>query len=154
MRVFKLIFVTAMLLIAGHVAAGETSNLKVVLLDSKTGKPLHSKTVCVSFNPSPRGNGVDKPNVCGTTDGSGAMNVSVPTPVPLLLHVAVLTNDLLPCFPIPHAYSVADVLSNGAVAPNTCGTGTKNPALEPNHLFLFSHQMTIWEVLKSMWHEI
>lgn len=130
------------------------SNLKVTLADSKTGRPLRGKRICVSFNPEARGNGIDKPNVCEATDANGTISISLPNPAPQLVHVAVLTNNLLPCFAIPHAFLVADLIAKGGIAANSCKAATKNPGPEPGRLLLFAHQMTFKEVLKNMWEEL
>ena len=130
------------------------SDLKVTLLDGKTSHPLHRKMVCISFNPDPRGNGIDKPNVCGTTDVSGSIAVELPRPEPQLLHLAVLTNDLLPCFAIPHAFTVSTVMAKGEVARDTCAAGTPGVSANAGQLIAFAHQMTFLEVLKSMWREL
>ena len=108
----------------------------------------------MSYSPDPRANGVDEPNVCGKTDEMGGMTVALPNPVPQTIHVAVLTNDLLPCFAIPNAFSVAELMAKGGAASNTCGIARANPAAERGRLIFFAHQMTFSEVLRSMLQEL
>lgn len=149
---YKTILLVIVLVALSQCAAA--AELKIALADSKTGRPLRGKLLCVSFNPDPKGTGIDKPDVCDSTDRKGAMSVALPSPVPRFVHVSVLTNNLLPCFAIPHAFYIADLIVKGGIAANSCGSLTKNLDPEPGRLLLFAHQMTFAEVLKSMWKEL
>lgn len=129
-------------------------DVKLRLLDSNTGHPLHRKAVCVSFTPAINATGVDKPNVCGKTDASGKFTVTLPATQPTYLHVSVLTNDLIPCFAIPHAIPVSDILDTGVVIADTRGPERIKPRPERGMIVAFAHQLTFGEVLKSMWNEL
>jgi hypothetical protein len=129
-------------------------DLTVLFLDGKTGRPLQRKDVCVSFNSDPRGNGTDKPGVCGRTNAKGVFKVPLGNPVPPIVHVAVLTNNLLPCFKTPNAFLIADVIAHGGWAENTCNTVKHGPDPAPGELVIFAHQMTFLEVLKRMGKEL
>lgn len=129
-------------------------DLRVLCLDGKIGRPLQRKKVCVSFNSDPHGNGIDKPSVCGRTNANGVFKVSLGNPVPPIVHVAVLTNDLLPCFKTPNAFLIADVIAKGIWAENTCNTLKHTPDPVPGELVVFAHQMTFLEVLKRMGKEL
>jgi hypothetical protein len=144
--------VLLLMVVLANSAAG--SDLRVVFLDGKTGRPLHRKDVCVSFNPDPRSNGVDKPGVCGRTNAKGLFNVPVGNPVSAIVHVAVLTNNLLPCFKTPNAFLIADVIAQGGRAENTCDNVKHGPDPVPGELVIFAHQMTFLEVLKRMGREL
>ncbi len=146
---YLLLFAMTLALSSAH-----ATDLKVVLLDSKSGQPLHDKTVCISFHPDPRGSGYDKADACGKTDHAGAFTVAAPRQDVEQLQVWSRTNDLTHCFDASQKFSTAEIISNGIVAQNTCGTASLIPSANAGTLAVFVHQMTFAEVLKSMWHEL
>jgi len=152
------IFLAAIFLLFGLSQFALGADLKLLVVDSKTGRPLHRKKVCVLFSGKPNRTALDRPEVpevCGRTDHQGSMKVGLPSdPTMQWAHVSLHTNDLVPCFTIPHAFSVADLMTIGSVAANSCGTVTNMPRVEPGVFVLFAHQMTFREVLKSMGKEL
>jgi hypothetical protein len=150
----RLSSIAAIVLLPGLTNYSSGSNLKVVLTETKTGRPLRGKSVCVSFSPNIRATGIDRPNVCGETDSKGSMIIVVPQPTPEVIHISVLTNALLPCFVIPHAFSVAEITATGVVAPNTCTAMGVSRTPEPGVIALVAHQMKFWERVKDAWREL
>lgn len=144
----------AIVLLAVANTCAIASDLNVQLLDGNTGRPLKRKKVCISFTPAPRANGLDSPSVCSRTDANGSADIKLPVPEPQTIQLAVLTNDLLPCFAIPNAFSVSDLMAKGEVAKNTCAGNAHEPTARTGSLTACAHQMTFLEVLKSMWHEL
>ena len=82
------------------------------------------------------------------------MTVSVPQLRLEVIHISVLTNNLLPCFAIPHAFSVAQIAETGIVVPNTCTAMSITRPPEQGVIALFAHQMTFWETVKDAWREL
>jgi hypothetical protein len=138
----------------GVTLAARAADLNVVLLDSKTGMPLHRKSVCVSFHPDPRGSGLGKPDRCGRTDRNGILTIAVPDPKLEAVQVWTTTNDLLHCFDSRQQFPIADVSLKGVIAANTCGDAARKPTIAPGTLTLFAHQLSFVEVLKAMLHEL
>jgi hypothetical protein len=147
-----ILFVMLCVIIVSAARVAHADDLKVMLLDSKTGQALHGKIVCISFHPDPRGSEYDKTETCGTTDRSGVLRIIVSHRALELVQVGLGTNDLLPCF--GQQIPVADIFSTGVIARNTCGDASHKVAPEVGSLILFAHQMNFGEVLKSMGHEL
>jgi len=142
------------LMLVGHCAAAQ---LKVLVLDSKTGEPLGGKAVCVSLSASPKMTALDKSDmgpVCHRTNPNGIMDITLPDPSPEWAYVTLHTNDLLSCFAPGHATSIVELAKTGVTAPNTCGIAATMPASQAGELVVFAHQMTFSEVLKAMWKEV
>ena len=142
------------LVLMGQCAAAQ---LKVLVLDSKTGKPLGRKDVCVSLSTSPNMTALDHPEfgpICHKTDSEGSASITLPEGSHAWAYVTLRTNDLLPCFAPGHAFSVAELATMGIITPNTCGTASTNPLIQAGELVLFAHQMTFSEVLKAMGKEL
>jgi hypothetical protein len=152
------IFLAVIFMLLGLSQFALGTDLKLLLVDSRTGRPLNRKKVCVLFSRKPNRTPRDRPEVpevCGRTDHQGSMKVALPgDPTMQWTHVSLYTNDLVSCFPIPHAFSVADLMTTGIVAANSCGTATNIPSVGPGILVLFAHQMTFGEVVKSMLKEL
>jgi hypothetical protein len=146
--------IAALFLLFGLPTAAPAQDLKVVLIETKTGRPLRGKGVCVSFSPNIHATGIDRPNACDETNSKGSMTVVVPQPRPEVIHISVLTNGLLPCFAIPHAFSVAQIAETGIVVPNKCAAKATTGTPEQGLIALFAHQMTFWEKVKDAWREL
>jgi hypothetical protein len=142
----------AMLLGLSHYGLG--ADVKLLLVDSGTGRPLHGKGVCVSFSPNPNATGIDRPNVCHETNSKGTMKIALPNPTPQSIHVSVMTNFLVPCFSIPHAFLTAELTAAGTIAPNTCSPPRSDVTTQPGMIVLFAHQMTFAERWKWWWQEL
>lgn len=134
----------ALLLLIGLVQVANATDLKVVLLDSKTGHPLHSKLVCVVF-PSTEPIVANQARMCSRTDGTGTATFKLPDSDPQTVKVELATNNLEPCF-APQAYSLADALKDGFVAKNTCADDTTSTR-DPGELVLYGHQKSLKEAL-------
>jgi hypothetical protein len=146
--------IATVFLLLGLPIAAQAQNLKVVLIETQTGRRLRGKGVCVSFSPNIHATGIDRPNVCDETNSTGSMTVVVPQPRPEVIHISVLTNGLLPCFAIPHAFPVAQIAETGLVVPNKCAGITMTSTPEHGVISLFAHQMTFWEKVKYAWREL
>ena len=68
MRPFR---IAAILLLLGSSIAATAQKMRVVLIETKTGRPLRGKGVCVSFSLNIRATGIDQPNVCDETNSRG-----------------------------------------------------------------------------------
>jgi hypothetical protein len=154
MRTCKIVLACVFVLLGvSQYAVG--ANLKIQLLDSRSGRPLGRKKVCVVFNRNPALAQPDVPEVCNRTDAKGGVTVALPDDPSLeWTHIRVMTNDFVACFAIPHAFSTAEVTKAGAVATNTCGPATSSLTTQPGTIILYGHQMNFWEVLKSMRKEL
>lgn len=150
----RLSAIAAMFLLLGVPITAPAQNLKVVLIETKTGRPLRGKGTCVSFSPKLKATGIDRPHACGDTNSKGNITVALPHPRPEVIHVSVLEDRLVPCFPIPHAFSIAKIAETGIVVPNKCAAMSLTPAPEPGVIALFAHQMTFWEKIKDAWREL
>ena len=146
--------IAAIFLLLGLPVAVPAQNLRVVLIETKTGRPLRGKGVCVSFSPNMHATGIDRPNVCDDTNSRGSMAIVVPQPRLEVIHISVLTNNLLPCFAIPHAFSVAKIAETGIVVPNKCAAMSITRTPEQGVIALFAHQMTFSEKIKDAWREL
>ncbi|MGA2902699.1 MAG: hypothetical protein ABSD98_02630 [Candidatus Korobacteraceae bacterium] len=126
------------------------ADLKIVLLDSKSGHPLRWKLVCVSFPVDNSANPivVGQPRGCRRTDSLGAAEFTLPDPAPDKVDVALGTNGLIECF-APQTFPVADAMKAGVVANNTCGDASTD-LTEPGEVVVFGHQKNFWEVLRSL----
>jgi hypothetical protein len=146
MRACRIALITVFVLLgfAGH-AVG--ANLKLLLLHSKTGLPVRGKKLCISFRQNP--NVQDTPEICGRTDSQGTMIVALPDEsLEQWAYVGSSTNDFVPCFRQP--FATMDLARTGVIAPNTCGPERNDFTPNPGMLVLYGHQMSFWEVLKSM----
>jgi hypothetical protein len=135
------------------VGQGTAAQLKVVVLDSKTGKPLQRKNVCVSFTTTPRYSTNITP-VCNHTGADGSTALDIPQPPPAWAYVALRTNDLLPCFATGHPFSMDELAATGVTAPNTCGLAAAIPPTRAGEVVVFAHQMTFSEVFRAIWKEL
>jgi hypothetical protein len=134
----------------GHISYA--ADLKVSLLDSKSGHPLRWKQVCVSF---PAGDAAkltagDQSRGCRRTDSVGTAEFPLPDPVPETVNIVLLTNGLAECFS-PRTFPLAEAMKSGVVAKNTCGDASTN-LTEAGEVVLFGHQKNLWQVLRS-WDE-
>jgi hypothetical protein len=152
----KIVLMAAFVLLAlNQYAVG--AGLKVQLLDSRNGRPLGRKKVCASFSRNPNTSVLappDAPEVCGRTDSNGSVNVPLPDDSTLQwTRVRMLTNDFVACF-ATHTFSTAELTKAGAIATNTCGPASSNLTPQAGTIILYGHQMTFWEVLRSMGREL
>ncbi len=134
----------ASFLLAGFVHIASATDLKIVLLDSKTGRPMHSKLVCVVF-PSTEPIVANQARMCSRTDGTGTATFRLPDSDPQTVKVELATNNLESCFR-SQAYSIAEAMKDGLVAENTCGDSTTDTT-ETGELVLYGHQKSVKEVL-------
>ena len=134
------------LLLCGLGAVSQATDLKVVVLDSKEGKPMRSKLVCVAF-PSSDPVVLNQPRMCGRTDSTGTAAFRLPEPEPEKVKVELATNNLVPCY-APQAFVVADALKDGLVAKNTCADETTDTT-ETGEVVVYAHQKSVKEVLGS-----
>jgi hypothetical protein len=146
MRPYRLAVITVLMLL-GLAEHAVGADLKLLLLHSKTGLPVRGKKLCVSFRRNP--NVQDTPEICGRTDSKGAMIVALPDEsLEQWAYIGSATNDFVPCFHQP--FATTDLARTGIIAPNTCGPERKDITPNPGSLVLYGHQMSFWEVLKSM----
>lgn len=139
------------LMLLGFAERAVGADLKLLLLHSKTGRPVRGKKLCVSFrlNPEVR----DSPEICSRTDSQGTMIVALPDEsMEQWAYIGSLTNDFVPCFRQP--FAITDLARTGVIAPNTCGPDRNDLTPNPGMLVLYGHQMSFWEFLKSMKDEI
>lgn len=146
MRSFRQI-AAACLLVGGCIQITYAADLNIVLLDSKSGHPLHGKLVCIAY---PAGGAADRGVVqeqraCHRTDSAGVATFTLPDPAPDKVNVELATNNLVPCF-ASQAFPVAPAMKDGSVIKNTCGGPTTDTA-ETGELVLYGHQKSIREVL-------
>jgi hypothetical protein len=134
----------ALFLLTGFVQVANAADLKIVLLDSKSGNPLHSKLVCVIFS-STEPIVANPARSCIRTDGTGTATFQVPASDPQSVKVDLATNNLVPCF-APQEYSIVDAAKDGLVARNTCRGGTTETK-DPGELVLYAHQKSVKEAL-------
>ena len=145
MRLSNLSLAVWLLLLGLGTFANAADDLKVVVLDSKTGHSLRGKLVCITFPSSEPV--VEKPRACQRTDSTGTAAFSLPDPAPEKVDVALSTNGLVPCFS-PHTFVIADAIKIGLVARNTCGDATTDTT-ETGELVVYGHQKGIKETLNS-----
>lgn len=134
----------ALFLLFGFVQVGHATDLKVVLLDSKTGHAMHSKLICVVF-PSTEPIVASQARMCSRTDGTGTATFKLPDTDPQTVKVDLNSNNLEPCFK-PEAYSLAEAFKDGLVATNTCADETTTTK-DPGELVLYGHQKSVKEAL-------
>ena len=133
-----------LLVLSGLGAISHATDLKVVVLDSKEGKPMHSKLVCIAF-PNTDPIVTNQRRMCGRTDSTGTAAFRLPEPVPDTVKVELGTNNLMPCY-AQQAFEVADALKDGLVAKNTCADGTTETR-ETGEVVVYAHQKSVKEVL-------
>lgn len=139
---------TALLLGFGLGCLSHAADLKIVVLDSKTGHGLHGKLVCLSVPASKAEGPVVYPSrECRRTDSGGTATFALTDPAPETVKVELSTNGLVPCF-ASQPFVVADAMKNGTVAKNTCG-GAETSTTETSEVVLFAHQKSIKEALGS-----
>jgi hypothetical protein len=130
------------------------ANLKVQLRDNRSGRPLGGKKACVLFSQDPATNNHgqrDALEYCHRTDVNGDVIVALSDDPSLQwTYISVLTNDFVPCFAIPHAFSTSDLMKVGAIAANTCGPANGSLTAQPGTIIIYGHQMNFWEVPKSI----
>jgi hypothetical protein len=146
------ICISAGLVVLGLSHVSYAADLKVVLLDGKSGHPLRWKQVCVSF---PAGDAktptaADKARGCQRTDSVGAAEFQLPDPVPETVNIVLVTNGLAECY-APRTFPLAEAMKSGVVAKNTCGDATTN-LTETGEVVLFGHQKNLWQALRG-WDE-
>jgi hypothetical protein len=134
----------ALFLLLGFVHVAKATDLKVVLLDSKTGHAMHSKLVCVSF-PISDPIAVNQPRMCRRTDNTGTATFRLPDTDPQTVKVELNSNNLEPCFK-SEAFLLADALKDGFVAKNICADETTTTK-DPGELVLYGHQKSLKEAL-------
>lgn len=134
----------ALFLLLGFVQVAKATDLKIVLLDSKTGHPMHSKLICVVF-PSTDPIVVDQARMCSRTDGTGTATFKLPDTDPQTVKVEMNSNNLEPCF-APEAFPIAEAMKDGFVATNTCGDETTTTK-ETGELVLYGHQKSLKQAL-------
>jgi hypothetical protein len=123
------------------------ADLKLLLLHSKTGLPVRGKKLCVSFRRNP--NVQDTAEICGRTNSQGTMIVPLPDEsLEQWAYIGSATNDFVPCF--RQQFAITDLARTGVIAPNTCGPERNDLKPNPGSLVLYGHQMSFWEVFKSM----
>ncbi len=132
-------------------ALGHTSraaDLKIVILDSKTGHALRGKLVCITLPAAnPADPVVERPRECHRTDSGGTAAFMLSDPAPETVDVSFATDGLIPCF-APHTFTVADAMKMGVVAKNTCGDASTDTT-ETGEVVLFGHQKSLKEALNS-----
>jgi hypothetical protein len=122
-------------------------DLKLLLLHSKTGRPVHGKKFCVSFSRGP--DVANFQETCGRTDPQGTMIVALPKDsTDQWAHISSRTNDFLPCF-AHQPFATTELAKTGVIAPNTCGPERNDLKLQPGMLVLYGHQMSFWEAIKG-----
>ncbi|MGD0930055.1 MAG: hypothetical protein ABR902_05325 [Candidatus Korobacteraceae bacterium] len=126
------------------------ADLKIVLLDGKSGHPLHWKQVCVSFPAGNAPNPAGQSPECHRTDSIGTVEFPLPDPVPETVNIVLMTNGLVECF-APRTFPLAEAMKAGVVAKNTCGDASTD-LTETGEVVLFGHQKSLWRVLRS-WDE-
>src|SRR5271170_1652569 len=88
-----------LVLLIGLGQVSYAADLKISLLDSKSGHPLRWKQVCVSFPAGDAANAkptaVDQPRGCRRTDSVGTVEFSLPDPIPETVNIVLLTNGLV-----------------------------------------------------------
>jgi hypothetical protein len=143
---------TGLLLLFAFGYISYAADLKVVLLDSKSGHPLRWKQICVSFpaGDAAKPTAADQSRGCHRTDSVGVAEFTLPDPVPETVNIVLLTNGLVECF-APRTFPLAEAMKSGVVAENTCGDASTN-LTEPRSVVLFGHQKNLWQVLRS-WDE-
>lgn len=134
----------ALFLILGFVHVANATDLKIVLLDSKTGNPMHSKLICVVF-PVNDPIVVSQARMCSRTDSTGTATFRLPDTDTQTVKVDLASNNLEPCFR-SQAYSLAEALKDGLVAKNTCAEDTTSTR-DPGELVLYGHQKSVKEAL-------
>jgi len=139
---------TELLLVFGLGCLSHAADLKVVVLDSKSGHALHGKLVCILV-PAGKSEGpvVYPSRECRRTDSGGTAAFALPDPAPETVKVELSTNGLVPCF-ASQPFVVADAMKDGMVAKNTCGDADTSTT-ETGEVVLFAHQKGVKETLGS-----
>jgi len=134
------------LLLCAFSAIGYAADLKIVVLESNNGHPLHSKLVCVTY-PVSDPIVLNQQRTCRRTDGTGTAAFLLPDPVPESVRVELASNNLVACY-ASQAFSIAAAMKDGLVAKNTCGNGTTETT-ETGELVIYGHQKGMKEVLST-----
>lgn len=143
-------FICAVLfLLAGLSQMGRADDLKVVLLDSKDGRPMHGKLVCIFYRTGDPKSPIadDQARECHRTDSTGTAEFAMPDPAPEKVKVELSTNNLMPCF-ASQLFAIADAMKEGMVAKNTCG-GDTTDTTETGELVVYGHQKSVKEIMES-----
>ena len=132
-------------MVSALAVVSQATDLKVVVLDSKEGKPMKSKLVCVLF-PTTDPIVTNRQRMCGRTDSTGTAAFRLPDdPMPQTVKVELGTNNLVPCY-TAQTFAIADVLKDGVVARNTCADGTTETR-DPGEVVVYAHQKSVKEAL-------
>ena len=144
MALHRYIFVS--LLLAGTAHAGD--ELRIVLLDSKTGHALRGKLVCIAF---PAGASADpvitQPRDCRRTDSTGTATFAMPDTAPEHINIMMGSDGLVGCF-TQQAFATDEAMTMGVVVDNTCGDASTETT-QPGEVVVFAHQTSVWEALKA-----
>lgn len=148
MRFFRSIS-AGLVLLFGFGQVSYATDLKVSLLDGKSGHPLRWKLICVSFpaGDAPQPRAADQSRACQRTDSVGTAEFQLPDPVPETINIVLVTNGLVECY-APRTFALADAMKSGVVAKNTCGDASTN-LTEAGEVVLFGHQKNLWQVLRG-----
>ena len=123
-------------------------DLKVVVLDSKTGNAMHGKLVCISF---PLGDAnaavIERARDCRRTDSGGSAAFSLPDPAPGKIEIRLASDRLIECFS-GRDFVITEAMQTGIVAKNTCGDASTDTT-QVGEVVLFAHQNSLWDAMKS-----
>jgi hypothetical protein len=127
-------------------------DLKVVLLDSKDGHALKGKLICIRWQVTKTTDViVQYARDCQRTDSGGTATFSLQDPQPPTVEVVLSSNGLISCYS-PESFAVADAMSAGTVAKNTCGSASTDTT-ESGEVVVFAHQKSLKEATNSVRNE-
>jgi hypothetical protein len=141
LRIRSALMMIAALAICCALAAQDSKNITIRLVDGRTGKPLAASNVLIRINHQKT---VHAEWTVANDDLSG--NATLPTDAADLAIQATYDNNMevyINCDSVkdnpptgPHWYKLSDVLATGVVTPNGCGKQTA-PA-KPGELVVFA----------------
>jgi len=145
-------YISAALLLLALTGIGHAADeLKVVVLDSKTGHAMKGKLVCINVPPNPRDPVVERVRDCQRTDSGGIATFALSDPPPVTVDVTFGSDGLVPCY-APHNFAIADAMKTGTVARNTCGDASTDTT-ETGEVVVFGHQKSLKEAANSVRNE-
>lgn len=123
-----------------------TGNAKIVVsaVDGRTGRPLTNQHVLLFGGPSVEAAREQQQHYELLTDSEGKATLALG---PETQWIQVWVDWHVLCVPKNPVFSVADILSLGVKAPNTCGSTSERAT--PGRLVVFARPEHFWEKMRQ-----
>ncbi len=147
-RILKSLLVSGLMLVNGTgIAVGEDAQITVQALDGRNGRPLMNRRLLVFVGGSEEEVRLETRHFELVSDKAGIAHLTVSPPKILWLQAWPDWYILCQHTPNHNTFSVAEILSNGQVAPNTCGAAAQKPV--PGRFTLFARPAHFWERMRQ-----